>query len=288
VRAELSPVSMICILLVALQAGIRAPAADAPPLRRTGELTATDMESARQQIDARFLHDDGSVDVEALVGHFEDLYRSRSSVASVEMTVARPRRERTLSMRVWTAGSDKALVLIEAPPREKGTATLKVDNNLWNYLPRIKRTIRIPPSMMLSPWMGSDLTNDDLVRESSYRDDYAYEIAGKSDTPAGWRIRFVAKAGVVGLWERFELVVSPDGTLPLCSEWYNRKGELARVMTWDRVRVMDGKPLPTRMVLLPQDRDAEGDRTTMVYREIDFDVDLPASTFSLSRLERQR
>jgi hypothetical protein len=85
----------------------------------------------------------------------------------MEMTVTRPRRTQTMRMKAWTEGEDKSLIIVQAPPRDAGTATLKVDNNLWNYMPRIKRTVRIPPSMMLASWMGSDFTNDDLVRESS-------------------------------------------------------------------------------------------------------------------------
>ena len=241
-----------------------------------------------ETVKSPFINRDGSIDLAAVVKHFEDLYRSESSISTLEMTVARPGRERSLTMRVWTEGDEKALVVIQAPAREKGTATLKVDNNLWNYLPRIKRTIRIPPSMMQSAWMGSDFTNDDLVRESSYSEDYDYKLVGPSKDPEGWLVRFTAKEGVVGLWKRFDLVVSKDGTLPVYSEWYNRKGELSRVMTWDEVKVMDGKRLPARMTLVPKDKDEEGHKTVMIYKAIDFDVDLPPGAFSLSRLERQR
>lgn len=235
-----------------------------------------------------FLTAEGTLDLEAVVRHFENLYRSESSIATAELTVVRPRRERRLTMKIWTEGEEKALVVIQAPPREQDTATLKVDDNLWNFLPRIKRTIRIPPSMMLASWMGSDFTNDDLVRDSSYSKDYTYRLIGRSENPDGWRIRFTAKPGVAGLWERFDLVLSPDGTLPVTSEWTNRKGELARVMSWDTVKVMGGKRIPTLMTLIPKDKDEEGFRTIMEYRDIEFDVELPAGTFSLSRLERQR
>jgi hypothetical protein len=191
-------------------------------------------------------------------------------------------------MKVWTQGEDKALVVIQSPPREEGTATLKVDDNLWNYLPRIKRTIRIPPSMMLSSWMGSDFTNDDLVRDSSYSDDYTYRLVGPSDDPKGWLVEFTAKEGIVGLWNRIELILLEDGTLPVESRWYNRKGELSRIIRWDDVKEFDGKTLPTRMTLIPTDKDEEGHQTIMTYHRIEFDVDLPESTFSLSRLEQQR
>jgi len=188
-------------------------------------------------------------------------------------------------MKVWTRGEDKALIVIQSPPREEGTATLKVDRNLWNYLPRIRRTVRIPPSMMLASWMGSDLTNDDLVRESSYSEDYEYHLAGRSEDPAGWLVRFDAKPDVVGLWNRFEVVLSDDGTIPILGRYYDRKDRLSRIVQWTDVREFDGRRLPARFTLVPQDK--EDYKTELIYHAIDFDVDLPDSTFSLSRLERK-
>lgn len=236
-------------------------------------------------IDKSFVKD-GKVDVAAVVKYFEDLYRSDSSISEAKLIVTKPRQERTLEMKVWTRGEERALVIIEAPPREKGTATLKVDKNLWNYLPRIKRTIRIPPSMMLASWMGSDFTNDDLVRESSYSKDYVYELVGPSENPKGWHVRFTAKPDIVGLWNRFELIVSEDCRIPLEAEYYDRKDRLARVLRWSDVKVFDGKRIPSRMVLIPQDQ--EGHKTEMIYLDIHFNVDVPESTFSLATLERSR
>lgn len=237
-------------------------------------------------IDKRFVTADKKLDLLAVVKYFEDLYRSEASIAEATLTVIRPRSERTLGMKIWSRGENKALVVINEPAREKDTATLKVDKNLWNYLPRIKRTIRIPPSMMLQSWMGSDFTNDDLVRESSYSKDYTYALIGPSQTPRGWLIRFTAKEGAVGLWERFDVVLSPDGATPLESRWYDRKGQLARLLVWDDVKEMGGKTIPTRLTLIPKDQ--EDQKTIMVYTKIDFKAEVDEDTFSLTRLERQR
>lgn len=229
---------------------------------------------------------DGKVDVDAVVKYFEDLYRSDSSISEAKLIVTKPRRERTLEMKSWTRGEEKALIVIQSPAREKGTATLKVEKNLWNYLPRIKRTIRIPPSMMLASWMGSDFTNDDLVKESSYSKDYDYELVGPSEDPRGWLVRFTAKPDIVGLWNRFELVVSEDARIPLQAKYYDRKDRLARMLHWSEIKVFDGKRIPARMTLIPQDK--EGHKTEMIYLDIDFSVDVPEATFSLANLEQKR
>jgi hypothetical protein len=214
------------------------------------------------------------------------MYRSDSSISTAELIVTKPRRTRALRMKAWTQGEEKALIVVQAPAREKGTASLKVDKNLWNYFPRIRRTIRIPPSMMLASWMGSDFTNDDVVRDSSYSKDYVYELVGRSEDPPGWTIRFNAKPGTVGLWKRLELVVSLDGWIPLVATYYDRKDRLSRTMFWEEVKDFDGRRIPSRMRLIPQDK--KGHKTEFVYLDIDFDVEVPESTFSLSALERKR
>ena len=124
------------------------------------------------------------------------------------------------------------------------------------------------------------------MRESSLKNDYTYELVGRSEEPAGWLIRFDAKPDMVGLWERFELVLSDDGKIPLAARYYDRKGRHARTLTWDDVKEFDGKRLPARMSLVPHDK--EGQKTEMVYLDLKFDVDVPDSTFSLSRLEQSR
>ena len=233
----------------------------------------------------------GKPDVERLLEYLDDLYRADSSIATMSLTVTKPRRTRTLRMKSWSKGTEKALIVIESPAREKGITTLKVGKNLWNYLPRISRTIRIPPSMMLGSWMGSDFTNDDLVRESSMLDDFDGEVVGRTsgkegEDPEGWLINLTAKEGVVGLWKRIEYVISLDGKLPLLARHYDRKGRLSRIMEFTDVREFDGRAIPTRMALTPVDK--EGHKTEMVYEDITFNVDVPESTFSLSRLERKR
>lgn len=224
--------------------------------------------------------------LEEVTRRLDDLYQSSGSIARVEMTSVTPRRSRTLRMRIWTRGENRALIVIESPSREAGTATLRRDRNLWNYLPRISRTIRVPPSMMLSSWMGSDLTNDDLTQSSSYRTDFIGTMVGRSNDPSGWLIRYDAREGVVGLWRRIEFVVNDDGSLPIQARYYDRRMRLARTIRYEDVREMDGRRIPTRMVIVPHDR--EGHRTEMRYLSMDFDANVSESTFSLTELERRR
>ena len=223
--------------------------------------------------------------VAVLLARLDDLYRSRSSVARIEILVTGPRSTRSLRLKAWTRGEDESLIVIEAPPREEGTATLRVGPNLWNYLPRIARTIRVPSSMMLGSWMGTDFTNDDLVKESSLRKDFDARIDRRSDAPLGWWIRLDVKPGVVGRWARIDILVSDEG-LPVEERHFDRKGRLARTMVFDEIRTLGGRRLPVHLTLTPTD--VEGQRTEMRYLDAQFDVPIPADTFSLSRLERRQ
>lgn len=222
-------------------------------------------------------------DVAAVLAHLDDLYRSTSSIARIEMIVTTPRSTRTMRLKAWTRGEEQALIVVEAPAREEGTATLRVGPNLWNYLPRIARTIRVPPSMMLGSWMGTDFTNDDLVKESSLHKDFDSRIDRRSESPPGWWLALSVKPGIVGRWARIDILVSDDW-LPVAERHFDRKGRLARTMAFDEVRMLGGRRVPAHLVLTPTDID--GQRTEMRYLELQFDAAIPDDTFSLSRLER--
>ncbi len=224
-------------------------------------------------------------DVDRLLARLDDLYRSKSSVGRMEIAVVTPRATRSMRLKAWTRGEEEVLVVVESPPRDAGTATLRVGDNLWNWLPRIARTIRVPPSMTMGSWMGTDFTNDDLVKESSLRKDFAARVDRRSDDPPGWWLSLEVKPGVVGRWARIELLVSDD-ELPVEERHFDRKGRLARTMRFDEVKVLGGRRLPAHVVLQPVDQ--PGNHTEMRYLEVQFDVKVPDDTFSLSRLEQNR
>ena len=223
-------------------------------------------------------------DVDRLLRSYDDLYDSSGTIARVEISIITPKKTRTLRLRLWGKGEDKALIVIDAPPRDAGTATLKVDRNLWNYLPKISRTIRVPPSMMMGSWMGSDLTNDDLVRDSSYEDDYESEVVGRSEDPPGWKVRMKARPDAVGLWNSVEMVFAYDDWLPVMAQFFDRKDRLSRTMRFEDVKVLGGRRIPTLIAIVPERE--EGRRTEFRYLDVEFDVELPDDMFSLSRLER--
>ena len=224
-------------------------------------------------------------DLSELLRRFDEMYESKGTSSTLDISIVKPGKTRKLRLRAWSQGEDKALIIVEAPSRDAGTATLKVGENLWNYLPKISRTIRVPPSMMLGSWMGSDLTNDDLVRESSYEVDYTSELIGHSTDPPGWKVRLVARPDLVGLWNRVEIVFSREDRLPVQAQFFDRKDRLSRTMQLGEVKEIGGRRIPTRITVIPERE--EGKRTEMHYLQVRFDVELDDSRFSLQQLERR-
>lgn len=217
---------------------------------------------------------------------FDALYRSASSKGRMTMTIVTPNYERSLTMQIFTRGMDDTLMRIEAPRKEKGTATLKKGNEMWNYVPKIKKLVRIPPSMMMGSWMGSDLTNDDVVRASSWEDDYTAQYIDEGAAADEWCVEYVPKPSAAVTWSRVVGCFEKGTFMPRRQIFYDEKKRKARTMSFSEVKEMDGRTFPSVMVLEPHLE--EGHRTTIRYDDMDFDAALPPNTFSLNALKRGR
>ncbi len=229
----------------------------------------------------------GDKDARSLSRRMDRLYRADTSRGVVEMTVLNPNFKRTLKMRIWTEGLENTLVRILSPRKEKGTATLKRGNEMWNYLPKIGKTIRIPPSMMMSSWMGSDLTNDDLVKETSWEKDYRVSFGG-NPSPGQIGLEYIPRENAAVTWSKVIVYLSADLLLPVDIEYYDEKGKKVRSMKYSEVKDLGGRRLPTRFEVIPLSQEKKGRRTIMIYRELEFGLKMKGNLFSLSNLRRGR
>jgi outer membrane lipoprotein-sorting protein len=211
------------------------------------------------------------------------LYRSETSYSEVVMEIVTPRWERTLEMAIWTEGQDKTFIRIHAPRKEKGLGTLRIDNEMWNYLPRTNKVMKIPPSMMMGSWMGSDFTNDDIVNEITYLKDYTWEWAAVDEPEEGVvYIRLTPKDGVPVVWGYLVIAVREDGLLPAWERYYDEKERLMRTMVFSDIRQFGTRTLPATLEITPASK--EGHRTTVRYSESRFDEPHEGDVFSLRNL----
>ena len=211
-----------------------------------------------------------------------------SSYSIMKMTIIRPEWERALEFKNWTRGTDYALTLITAPARDKGQSFLKRATEMWSWNPTISRLIKLPPSMMSQGWMGSDYTNDDILKESSVVEDYTHEITGEDEIEGRtcYRIKMTAKEDAAVIWGHQVRWIDKDDYLFLKAELYDEDGYLVRTELGKNIKMMDGRLIPTIMEIIPEDE--EGNKTVVEIEEIEFNIPVEEGFFSQQNLKRVR
>ena len=225
-------------------------------------------------------------DATEIVKKADEKMRGESSKAEMTMKIVRPTWERSVSMKAWSMGEDYSLILITAPARDEGSAYLKRKNEIWNWLPDINRTIKLPPSMMSQSWMGSDFSNNDLVRESSIITDYTHTLTGDSTVNSYdcHKIELIPKPDAPVVWSKVITFISKDEYLQLRTEFYDENQEMIRLMESSEIKDMGGRTIPTRLEMTPLHEN--GKKTIMTYQNIKFDVDISERFFSIQNMKR--
>jgi outer membrane lipoprotein-sorting protein len=221
-----------------------------------------------------------------IIQQMDDKARGESSKAEITMTIIRPTWERSISMKSWSQGTEYSLILITAPARDEGTAFLKRENEIWNWVPNIGRTVKLPPSMMMQSWMGSDFTNDDLVQESSIVKDYSHEF-GADSTIEGrdcYNIILTPKPEAPVVWGSISIWVTKDELIQLRTEFYDEEDYLINIMTGSDIKEFDGRILAGKLEMIPVED--PGNKTVLEYQSLEFDVDIKRNFFSVQNLKR--
>lgn len=220
-----------------------------------------------------------------IIERVDRLLRGDSSRGVARMEIVTEHWERQLTMEMVSLGTDHSLVRVRSPAREAGTATLMADDDIWNYLPKVDRTIKVPASMMGGAWMGSHFTNDDLVKESQLVEDYDIAITfdGVRDGLSVWEFRLTPKPDAAVVWGKIDVTVRAGDLQPTEQIYYDEDGIKVRQMTFADYRAVGGKVIPTRMKMVPIDE--PGEYTEIVWKKIAFDVGIDKTFFTLQRLK---
>ena len=212
----------------------------------------------------------------------------KTSTAIMAMTIVRPTWERTIEFKNWTSGREYALTLITSPAKDKGQSFLKRHQEMWSWNPTISRLIKLPPSMMSQGWMGSDYTNDDILKESSVVNDYEHEIIGEEEVDGRlcYKIKMVAKEDAAVIWGHQIRWIDKKDFLFLKSELYDEDAYLVRTELGSEIKTMDGRLIPTRIELIPAEE--EGQMTIIEMKEMKFNQPIKESFFSQQNMKRVR
>jgi len=228
-----------------------------------------------------------TLDVRQVMDRMDRLYRSQRSYSEVEMVVTNPNWERSMRLEIWGEGLKKTFIAINSPKKDAGIATLRLGNEMWNYFPKIDKVMKVPPSMMMGAWMGSDFTNDDLVKESTFLEDYDARAVAPPDAEAGLAyFDLVAKEDAPTVWGRIEIVVQRQDLIPLRQVYYDEDGRKMRRMDFLQVRDLGGRRVPTLIEIVPLHK--EGHKTAFRYMQAQFDGEIEPELFTLRNLRQKR
>ncbi|MDI6786368.1 MAG: outer membrane lipoprotein-sorting protein [bacterium] len=215
----------------------------------------------------------------------EELIRGERSRAIIKMIIVNPSWERTLLLKTWSKGLTRTLVLIISPPKEAGVRSLRIGYDMWNYIPEIEQIIRISPSMMGQPWMGSDFTYSDIVKGDDILRHYNHEII-KIEKEGGYlsyKVECIPKPNAPVVWGKIYYWVRKNDFIPLKEEFYNEQGELIKVLTLSNIRKMDDRLIPTYWKMETVVK--RGHYTIIEYISVKFDLKLGDEFFSLKSLK---
>ncbi|EGQ8415649.1 outer membrane lipoprotein-sorting protein [Vibrio parahaemolyticus] len=223
-----------------------------------------------------------------IVQKSDQAMRGKSSYSEATMEIVRPDWTRSMTMKSWTKGTELSLVLVTAPAKDKGSASLKRHREMWNWVPSIERVIKIAPSMLSQSWMGSDFTNDDLINQSSIVVDYQHALLGNDSFEGDkvWVIEATAKPDAPVVWNKVTLWISQSTYLQRKVEFYDEFDERVNVLTTYDVKELGGRKIATRMEMKPVDK--PGNKTIFITHQAQFDFDINDDFFSQQQMKSLR
>ncbi len=226
-------------------------------------------------------------DARDLVRAAMDHWRGLTSHGVSTMIIHRPDWERSMTIESWSKGDKTTLVRVIAPSKDAGNGTLLLDNNMWSFAPRVNRVIKVPSSMMSQSWMGSDFSNKDIAKSTDIIDQYDHELTAteQREGHAVYTITSIPHEDAAVVWGKEVLVVRDDYVL-LEQQFWDQDGVLVKTMETLEVAEMGGRAV-ARVLRMGQ-LDKPGEWTQLETDEVEFDLDLPDSLFTLSNLRNPR
>jgi len=224
-------------------------------------------------------------DAKEIVRRADEKMRGNTLQSEMIIRTVRPTWTREMTVKAWTKGTQYSMILIKSPQKDEGIAFLKRQKEVWNWMPVLERTIKLPPSMMSQSWMGTDFSNDDLVKESSVLEDYDHSILG--DTLIGdrscYRIQMLPKPEAAVVWGKLIVCIDKKDYLELNTLFYDEDGELINIMNGYDIKMMDNRLIPTRMEMIPVDK--KNQKTELIYKQVLYNRPIDNSFFSIEKMK---
>jgi outer membrane lipoprotein-sorting protein len=190
-----------------------------------------------------------------------------------------------MTVETWAKGPELAMILVHSPARDKGIVYLKRKKEVWNWVPALEKNIKLPPSMMSQSWMGTDFTNDDLVKESSVVYDYDHSILRDTiiANRACYLISMIPKPNAAVVWGKIIVSIDKKDYLELHTRFFDEDGNLINIMNAYDIKLMDGRLIPTKFEMIPMDKASH--KTIMTYRSIEYNKPLEDRFFTTEKMK---
>lgn len=214
--------------------------------------------------------------------------KGNTSIANITIQTIRPTWTREMTVKAWTKGNDLSFILVLAPAKEKGVVFLKRKKEVWNWIPSIERNIKMPPSMMSQSWMGTDFTNDDLVKEASILEDYNHSFLEDVivDGRSCYKIQLLPKPKSAVVWGKVIMDVDKKDFMMLYVEYYDEDGVLINTMHCSDIKLLGDRLLPGKMEMIPANK--KGNKTVLIYNSLVFDTPLDDSFFTTQNITKAK
>ncbi len=221
-----------------------------------------------------------------IINKAENRLKGTTSYSEMTITTVRPKWSREMKIKTWAKGDDYSVTLVLSPAKDKGTVFLKRKNEMWQYIPSIERIIKMPPSMLTQSWMGTDMTNDDLMQESSLKKDYNKKIVAteKVENLDCHKLVLTPKKDVNSIWGKLEIWISKKDYLQLKTKFYDEDGKLVNTILGKTPKVLGGILIPSQMEVIPSDK--KGQKTKMSYTKASFDIEIDDVIFTTQYMKR--
>ncbi|MBN9484714.1 MAG: outer membrane lipoprotein-sorting protein [Bacteroidetes bacterium 43-93] len=225
-------------------------------------------------------------DATEIVRKADEKMRGTTMQAELTIRTIRPAWTREMNCRIWIKGNSLSMILILSPVKDKGISFLKRKKEVWNWMPSLERTIKLPPSMMSQNWMGTDFTNDDLVRESSVVEDYIHTVTGDTiiQNRVCYIIKMIPKPEAAVVWSKVVVCIDKKDFIELHSRFYDENDELINTMNCYDIKLMDDRMIPTRFEMVPSDK--KGQKTEMVYKMVSYNKPIKDDFFSVEYMKK--
>lgn len=224
------------------------------------------------------------IDAQKLLEAVDENLWSNTKRINGRLIIDNGRKVRVLTWEHWMEGVDRAYTRYKSPAREKGTKMLKIKNKLWMYTPRTDRKLLIAGHLLRQSMMGSDLSYEDMTEDKKLSAAYKATFATEELREMECCVLLLVAHDKTTTYQTRKLWVDVQKKIVFRQELYAKGGKLLKDIEYFDYRLLGKRLFPQKMIF--RDRLKQNTKTTYMFDDIEFDVDIPKKYFSQSILKR--